>query len=69
MSVLELKKKYNYYLTRYLNGCKYCEENYSKWDLYMTEVKKLLIALEKILKKIEQQENVSNEQKLRGFDI
>lgn len=69
MSILELKKKYNYYLTRYFNGCKYCEENYSKWDLYMPEVKKLLNVLEKILNKIELQENVTNEQKLRGFDI
>lgn len=69
MSILELKKNYNYYLTRYLNGCKYCEENYSKWDLYMPEVMKILKVIEKTLQKIKEHEIVTNEQILRGFDI
>ena len=69
MSILELKRQYNYYLKRYLDGCKYCKENYSKWDLYMPEVIKIKNVLEQLLQKIEKQEIVTNEQKLRGFNI
>lgn len=69
MSILKMKKLYNYNLTRYLNGCKYCENNILKWDLYMPEVIKILHLLESLLQKIKENEVVSNDEILRGFNI
>lgn len=72
LSILEinkLKQDYNYNLNRYYNGCEYCKKEFENWDRYMPEVINILDCMNYILAEIEANEQVSENEKLGGFDI
>lgn len=63
----KLKQEYNYNLTRYVNGCKYCEANRNETDKWIPELIKILNNMNDILKEIMKHEKVSEEDILNGF--
>lgn len=67
--VEELKMKYNYLLNRYYNGCNYICENPDTFDEYIKKIMEFKNELEKILEKIMNIQEVTQDEVLGGFKI
>lgn len=65
----ELKWNYNHNLNRYYNGCNYIEQNKQDTDKYLAELLSIKENLEIILTEIMENEKVSEEEILNGFEL
>ena len=70
MSVLnELKTNYNHNLLRYYNGCNYCREHKKQADKWLPELLEILENINILLEEIMKYEQVSEKEKLEGFEL
>ena len=69
VSMYNEKWNYNNNLNRFYNGCNYITDNPEKCDEYIDIVFKLKHNCELFLSKIEEKEQVTNEERLNGFDL
>ena len=65
----KLKQEYNHNLTRYYNGCKYCEEHRDEVDKWLTELFKIHDNMGRLLDEIEKYETVNSKQIREGFEL
>jgi len=65
----ELKQEYNYNLTRYYNGIKYCEEHINEIEKWIPELEKIIYKLGWLLEEIRRNQEVSNKEEFGGFVI
>ena len=69
VSMYNEKWNYNNNLNRFYNGCNYITDNPEKCNEYLEIVLKLKHNCELFLSKIEEKEQVTDEEKLNGFDL
>ena len=65
----KLKQEYNHNLTRYYNGCKYCEEHRDEIDKWLPELLKIQDKISELLEEIMKQQEVSRKEILKGFEL
>ena len=65
----KLKQEYNHNLTRYYNGCKYCEEHNNEIDKWLPELLKIQDKISELLEEIMKQQEVSRKEILKGFEL
>lgn len=66
MNKTELKKQYNYYLKRYLDGCNYIYEHPNEAEKYEGAIVKFIDKLNYLLGEIKE---FTNEEAINGFKI
>ena len=64
-----LKLEYNHNLTRYYNGCKYCEENRDKVDKWLPEILRIQDRLGTLIEDIKKYQEVNLKEILEGFEL
>ena len=69
MDLDKLKQEYNHNLTRYYNGCKYCEEHIDEVDKWLSELLKIQDRINELLEEIKKQQEVSRKEILKGFEL
>lgn len=69
ITVLELKEEYNCTLKRYYNAEKYIKEHLDECDYWINEVIRIKEKVERLLEKIQDQEEVTKEEILNGFTL
>lgn len=62
ITILELKKEYNYNLQRYYNADKYLQENPREVDIWLKEVMKIKDRIEAVLLEILKEQKVTKEE-------
>ena len=67
MDTLKLRQEYNHNLTRYYNGCKYCEEHRKEIDKWQPELLKIQDKINELLEEIIKQQELSDKEILEGF--
>ena len=65
----KLKQEYNHNLTRFNNGCKYCEEHKDEIDKWLPELFKIHGNMGRLLDEIEKYEKVESKQIREGFEL
>ena len=65
----KLKQEYNHNLTRYYNGCKYCEEHRDEVDKWLSEILKIQDKLGDLITEIKKYQDVGSTEILKGFEL
>ncbi len=65
----KLKQEYNHNLTRYYNGCKYCEEHREEADKWLPQLLKIQDKINELLEGIKKQQKVNRKEILEGFEL
>ena len=65
----KLKQEYNHNLTRYYNGCKYCEEHRDEVDKWLSELLQIQDKMNELIEEIKKQQEVSRKEILKGFEL
>ncbi len=69
MDLNKLKQEYNHNLTRYYNGCRYCEEcDINEVDKWLPELLKIQNRLSELLDEVKKYEKVESKQIWEGFE-
>ena len=69
MGLDKLKQEYNHNLTRYYNGCEYCEEHKNETDKWLPELLKIQDKINELLEEIMKRQKVSDKEILEGFEL